>query len=96
MSAGKSFVQDSVVAEYYATGFLRDLIRTGQLTRKETPSDNTARFAAYHGAEHLPAELASSGASAAAEWRRCGSLPAVRASRRAAPPRRGSSSLTTP
>jgi hypothetical protein len=57
VSDEKAFVQDVVVAEYYAEGFLRDLIRTGQLTRKETPSDNTARFAAYYGAERLPAEL---------------------------------------
>jgi WD40 repeat protein len=57
VSDDKAFVQDVVVAEYYAEGFLRDLIRTGQLTRKETPSDNTARFAAYYGAERLPAEL---------------------------------------
>jgi WD40 repeat protein len=78
VSDDKEFVQDVVVAEYYAEGFLRDLMRTGQLTRKETPSDNTARFVAYYGVERLPVELEtflrmrdaySLGYARLAEWR---------------------------
>jgi hypothetical protein len=78
VSDDKIFVQDAVVEDYYAEGFLRDLMRTSQLARKETPSANAAQLAAYYGAERLPAEpetflrmrdAYSFGYARLAEWR---------------------------
>jgi hypothetical protein len=53
VSDGESFVQDPVVAEYYASSFPREFCKKP----KEPPLDNMARFAAYFGIECFPAEL---------------------------------------
>ena len=57
MSDGKTFVQHPVVAEYYRSGFLLELVERHGLKKKEEPANNAATFAAYYGVKAFPAEL---------------------------------------